>query len=93
VFISWPLAKVTPFPEFRKFMLQEVSDVIVDQTGVDIMQDKDICQWSEEFEAETRSDPRLWSPGDEEFDLRNLFNQSSHDRKDGRLRLVVRALV
>ena len=57
------------------------------------MEDENVRQRSEEFEAEARTDPWFWSPGDEELDPRGLLDQPPHDGQDCGLRLVIRALV
>ena len=74
-------------------MFQEKSDICVDDGRLHLVKDKDFGQWPEEAETETGLDSRFRSTGDEEFDVWNLFNQSTHDREDGRLRFFIRALV
>ena len=40
-------------------------------------------------ETETGSDARFWLTNDEEFDVRNLFDQSTHDGENGRLGVFI----
>ena len=74
-------------------MFQEKSDIRVDGGRFHPVKDEDVSQRFEESKTETGLNARFWSTGDEEFDVRNPFNQSSHNREDGRLRLFIHTLV
>ena len=52
-------------------MLQEKSDIHVDDRRPHLMKDENIGQWPEESEAETRLNARFWLTCNEEFDIWN----------------------
>ena len=93
VLVARPPIEPTPPCEFGKLVSQEQSDVIIDQRGVDIVQNEEIGRIHEEGETESGLDPRLGSARDEKLDSWNPFDEPAQHGEDRRRRFLVLALV
>ena len=57
------------------------------------MQPEYFCDGSKWFEAESRTDARLWTTSDEELDVRDLVHAAGEYREDCRGRFFVLSLI
>ena len=73
--------------------LEEQFYIAVHRGTFDIVQLEHFCDGPEELQPKSRTDPRLGTTSDEEFDIRDFIHTAGEDREDGRGWLLVFALV